>query len=252
LESLQKNRLLSAALALLLLPVGASALSIPVAWDGNLSSTVAGSCLDHAGLGCTWKPRDPLIDPTTGAALDPPVSAAIDRPAWIRSAIYTTSNFVYDPGLLFLSSKVDGSAESFNGNNGFTLYNASGESPLNVIGQDIRRGYWSYTGPDVLSYLVLKTAKWGYVWDIEQLLLSGSNDGDPTTPLVGYWELDSWYAVANAGKNKVKPTAMSHISLYSQVTQEARRIPAPSSLVMLLGFLPLLGFRRRKRHTAIR
>lgn len=231
---------------LLLCPLPASALSIAPSFDWANSdnyTNVVGLCTLQAGLGCYYTIDTPLIDPLTGNPVDPLPAQPMDRPDWLRAAVYTATGT--DPGELFLTSKTDGDTGGENGFNGLTIYDDTG-TPLNNLGGadpvfgEVQRGYWEYTGPDVIEYFVVKTDNYAIVWEAEALMLAGTNDGDPSTPPAGIWDQQ------DLGQFGIT-TGMSHISVYSRVASNYN-LPVPGAVYLMLpGLLLMRRWRRRRQ-----
>lgn len=218
---------------------------IPVNQPFNYIASVQGECLSATGLACGWREGDALLDPTTGLVANPLPSGVTESPQWTRDAIYTATGI--DPGALIQAAKVDASPSNINGTAGLTLYDDAGNVLLdeNIGNNGYMQGFWSYAGNLVLDYLVVKPGKQAIVWDIDELTIGGPNDSNPSTLLVGFWELNSAYEVLTG----FRKNEMSHISVYSiepGTDKPSTDIPIPPSL-WLVASLAVLILRRTRQ-----
>lgn len=220
-----------------------------------MAAVNGGHCVDAHGLACGWQSKDPLIDPTTGLVANPLPSGQVESPVWTRDAIYTATGI--DPGALDQAARVDGGGGTSgnpgsNGYAGLTLYDTNG---IVIPDADIVggiggfQGFWSWSGSQTLDYLTVKPGTSAMVWDISDLIIGGTNDTDPNTVLVGFWDIQTGYdtTLSDYSNKNGSFNQMSHISVYSGQPVSTNKVPIPPTAWLVGGMVLLLMRRTRRR-----
>lgn len=180
----------------------------------------------------------------------------VDTEESVRAAIYDATGV--DPGLITEITKVDddsttdgnGSAPN-NGLNGLWVYDQD-LNTTGVMGQ-ASLGYWRYTGPEIVEYLVVKAGIDFGIWHIDTLpTVMVMIDGVETE--VYKWDFtsaayaDGWTGVWDPVDNTYQQN-MSHITIYRSENGTPPggqgQVPTPAPLLLMLGGLAAIRLTRR-------